>query len=240
MARPRKSAHLDPDRYADALARWMGEHSFTQREAAERLGVTQADISRWVNRRGLPSPTVAARVLPLVGVAPEDVAPLPAGSAPSVLAAADVVLVPRDGTAGAGAIGIGHDGDEVHDADAYPASELKRLTGLDPFAFRQACVIGDSNLPTLLPGQYVLYDPRDTISDHGLYVLDLDGERVVKFVQRLAGGAFSLIPENKRYRVETFTPVDDASEANTYRSDLSGRTARLTVVGKVVWYPTLA
>lgn len=225
-ARPRKRAPIDADRFARALAEWMANHSLTQTEAAERLGISQARISAWLLTSGVPSGPTADRVLPLMKLTLADVARMPTASAfpPSV------VLIPRS-TADA-------DAADATAADPYPAAELERFTGLKPSRFLSAVVVGDSNVPVLRPGDHVIYDPRPTISDHGLYVLEVDGERVVKFVQRLAGGALALISANARYGTETLAPV--AGSPDTYRSDLSPFTARLVVVGKVVWYPTLA
>ena len=215
----------------------MAEHHLTQAEAAERLAVSPPQISRWLARAALPSPATAKRIATTLGVPLDALAAAP-DATPPVLAAADVVLIPRTGTAGAGSLGVPTDGEP--DADPYPATELRRFTGLNPQLFRSTVVVGDSNLPILRPGDHVIYDPRERVTDHGLYVLDLDGDRIVKFVQRLAGGVLALIPENTRYRTETLTPVRDADEPDTYRSDLSGHTARVVVVGKVVWYPPLA
>ena len=69
-------------------------------------------------------------------------------------------------------------------------------------------------------------------------MLDLDRARVVKKVQLHGGGAFTLVPVNPDYERERFTPED--ADTGTYRSELSGLATRVRVVGKVVWYPTLA
>lgn len=236
MARHRA---VDPDRFAAVLGAWLTDHHLSQAEAAERLGVAQSRISTWLAGSAAPGKSTAERILPTMGLALADIAPLPDdGTTPAVLAAHDVVLIPRTGTAGAGDLGVPDDG---ADADPYPAGELRRLTGLDPRRFLQATVVGNSMTPGLRAGDKVIYIPMDVIEDHGLYVLNLDGAHLVKKVQRLGGNVLVLISENPEYDRETFIPVEEEGvEPNLYRSDLTNRTATLTVVGKVVWYPTLA
>ena len=232
--RPARRAPLDPAAFAAALAAWMSDHHLTQADAAERLAVDQSRVSVWLRGTSLPSAAVAGRILPLLGVSPES---LRAGSlAPRT---DDVVMVPRESPVGAAGRLFPVPSDEPT-ADPYPAAELQRLIGFDPRLLVTAVVVGDSIKNIVLPGTRVMYVPTPVIADHGLYVLDLDGARIIKFVQRLGGDVLALIPANDRYRTETFEPCSDADTPNTYRSDLSGRTATLDVVGRVVWFPTLA
>lgn len=232
----KKQAHVDRVRFAAALAAWMEDHHLTQREASERLAVSQPQVSAWLNASKTPSPASAVRILPIIGVSPADVEPLHAADLTEL--ASRVVLIPRAGQVGGGALPLPFD--DEPDADPYPAVVLRRLLGLDPSMLISAVVVGDSMYPRLRAGDQVLYFPINEIVDHGLYILNLDGAQIVKAVQRLGGGALRLIPANADYERETYTPVQDSDTENTYRSDLSGQTATLAVIGKVVWYPTLA
>lgn len=235
MARHRA---VDPDRFAAVLGAWLTDHHLSQAEAAERLSVAQSRISTWLAGSAAPGKSTADRILPTMGLSHSDVAPLPEGATPAVLAAHDIVLIPRTGTAGAGYLGVPDDG---ADADPYPAAELRRLTGLDPRQFLQTTVVGNSMSPGLRAGDKVIYIPMDVIADHGLYVLNLDGSPLIKQVQRLGGNVLVLISENPEYQRETFVPIEEEGvEPNLYRSDLTHRAAALSVVGKVVWYPKLA
>lgn len=228
----RRRSHVDPSRFAVTLAAFMAEHNLSQAEAAERLGVGQSRISSWLNTSAAPSKATLDRILPAMGLRAENLQP--GTSTPGFIS--NVVLIPRGGHIGGGALPLPPD---EPDADPYPAGELRRLLGFDPSGLVSAVVVGDSMAPRLRASDKVIYLPTTEIADHGLYILLLDGAQVIKTVQRLGGGALSLIPANPDYRTETFTPVDDA-DGDHFRSDLSGRTATLSVVGKVVWYPTLA
>lgn len=235
----KKKARVDRALFASALSSWITEHHLSQREAAERLGVSQPQISSWVNAEKTPSPASATRVLPILGVKPDDVAPQPEGEGIAPDLSDRVVMIPREGAVGAaGWLLPQRDGE--HDADPYPAEELRRMLGFDPSVLVTAVVVGDSVKDLVAPGTRVMYLPTPEISDHGLYVLDLDGARLIKLVQRYAGGVLALIPANEAYKTETFTPMKGADTPNTYRSDRSTLTAVLSVVGKVVYYPTLA
>ena len=233
--RPARRAPIDPPAFAAALGEWMRDHSLTQADAAERLAISQSRVSMWLSGGAVPSGDVAARILPLIGVSLDALRP----GAPSTVLAANVVLIPHGGTVGAGALPLAPDGDEP-DADPYPARELRRLLGFDPTGLVYCTVVGDSMTPALRPGDRVIYLPTNTVTDHGLYVVLVGDAQQVKYVQVLGGGALRLIPANTLDDRETYTPVDDADTPNTFRSDLSGRTTTLVVVGKVVWYPMLA
>lgn len=229
--RPRKRAPIDTVRFAAALGQWMAAHDLTQNAAAERLGVSQSRVSAWLLRSSVPSGEVAERILPTIGVTAAELRTSDATPLPS-----NVVLIPRGGLVGGGALPAAPDDDE---ADPYPANELRRLIGFDPSNLVYCIIVGDSMLPRLRPGDRVIYLPTTEITDHGLYILLVDDFQIVKRVQRLGGGALALIPFNTDYRIETFTPTSD-DDGHLFRSDLSGLTASLHVVGKVVWYPMLA
>ena len=233
MAKQR--AHVDRARLAAALATFMTERSLTQADLAERLETSQPTVSDWIAQRATPSPASLRRILAALGIDQSAVAPLPEGQVDAA-SIPNVVMIRRGGQVGAGKMPVALD---VPDADPYPAAEFRRLLGFDPSGLVWAVVVGDSNLPLLRPGDRVIYLPTNVIADHGLYVILVDDVQLVKSVQRLGGGALAVVSENPKYRVETYTPVDDP-DGHLYRSDLSSLTAAISVVGKVVWYPTLA
>lgn len=44
------------------LAEWISKEGLTQRQAANRLGIDEAALSRYVNAKSLPSLPIAARI----------------------------------------------------------------------------------------------------------------------------------------------------------------------------------
>lgn len=227
---------LDPARFASAVTTAMQRRGLSQRHVADLARVSQATISDWLNGKSVPRESNARTLLHALDLHWEAVASSGDPAAPS----SPVVYVPRDGAVGAGGgVEDEHD-DDALEADPYPASELRRLTQTDVHALRSMVVVGDSMSGDLRPGDRVIYAPCSSIGDAGLYVVLLDGARLIKRVQRLGGGALELIPSNPAYHRERFEPIPDADTENTYRSALTGLTSTLNVVGKVVFYPKAA
>jgi phage repressor protein C with HTH and peptisase S24 domain len=102
----------------------------------------------------------------------------------------------------------------------FDLSWLKSVTPskLDMLAVIQ--VAGDSMTDTLANGDQVLVDfGRKTLAQPGIFVLRLDGELIVKRVQKsFQTGAVTLISDNARYPQEVIDAPD-----------------RLDVIGRVVW-----
>ena len=82
-------------------------------------------------------------------------------------------------------------------------------------------VQGDSMFPTLADGETIIIDEGvKHIDADGIYVMDVNGRRVIKRVQHFVDGSLELISDNAAYRKET----------------LSGALARnVRVLGRMVW-----
>src|SRR5690606_30941743 len=145
----------------------------------------------------------------------------------------EVVLVPRDGLASAGGGSYNESGEIMY--DPYPYHELLRLTQRNPSLVRSALIVGDSMEPDLRANDTVLYVPVDELSDYGLYVFEMDGRTLVKYLQPSLGGVVEIIPANERYRRERLIPLHEADTPNSYRSELTGATGVFRVRGKVVF-----
>ncbi|MGO2149101.1 XRE family transcriptional regulator [Halomonas sp.] len=109
--------------------------------------------------------------------------------------------------AAAGA-GRSFEGEPVQTVLQFPKSELAEQ-GLDPAQIVGVKVRGDSMLGTLDDGDWVLVnrgnrDPKQ----EGVFLLLVSGERRIKRVQRLAGGALYLISDNELYQPEMIKPQD--------------------------------
>ncbi|OAZ99733.1 S24 family peptidase [Halomonas sp. G11] len=109
--------------------------------------------------------------------------------------------------AAAGA-GRSFEGEPVQTILHFPSSELAEQ-GLDPAQVVGVKVRGDSMLGTLDDGDWVLVDRsnRDP-KQEGVFLLLVSGERRIKRVQRLAGGALYLISDNDHYQPEMIKPQD--------------------------------
>jgi|TARA_A100001518_G_scaffold3934_1_gene4657 phage repressor protein C with HTH and peptisase S24 domain len=109
--------------------------------------------------------------------------------------------------AAAGA-GRSFEGEPVKSILHFPSSELAEQ-GLDPAQVVGIKVRGDSMDGTLADGDWVLVDRsnRDP-KQEGVFLLLVSGERRIKRVQRLAGGALFLISDNEHYQPEMIKPQD--------------------------------
>ena len=88
----------------------------------------------------------------------------------------------------------------------FPETQLTAL-GLSPEHLAGIKVRGDSMETTLNDGDWVLVNRADTdYRQEGIFLLLISGERRIKRVQRLAGGALYLISDNEHYEPEMIPP----------------------------------
>jgi phage repressor protein C with HTH and peptisase S24 domain len=98
---------------------------------------------------------------------------------------------------------------------------IRNVLKTEPEAVLLATAIGDSMAPGIGHGDLLLVDVTDPrITDFGIYMLEVRGERLVKRVQRKFDGSLILISDNPIYLPEEI-PANLASEVR--------------VVGKVAW-----
>lgn len=116
--------------------------------------------------------------------------------------AADSFLIPMlNVQAGSGA-GVANSFVEVVDRLPFSAALLREM-GVKPENAHFIRNKGDSNEPTIPDGAIVLVDAsRRRIRDEGFYALVVDGDVLIKRVQKSVGGGITLISDNPRYAPE--------------------------------------
>jgi phage repressor protein C with HTH and peptisase S24 domain len=134
----------------------------------------------------------------------DDGAPLAAATGPGP-GLAEVKLYDVEGAAGGGR---SLEGERVEGVIHFPEAELAAL-GVSAARVAGVKVRGDSMDDTLADGDWVLVDldnrdPRRS----GVFLLWQSGERRIKRVQRLPGGALQLISDNTHYPPEMVTPEE--------------------------------
>ncbi|MGJ7459338.1 XRE family transcriptional regulator [Halomonas sp. RA08-2] len=162
----------------------------------ERLSGIDVDIQYVVTGiRSNTGPHVAAQRV-------ADGAPVAAANGPGP-GLAEVKLYDVEGAAGAGR---SLEGEHVEGQLYFPEAQLAAL-GISPGQVAGVKVRGDSMEGTLADGDWVLVDlaNRDPRRE-GVFLLWVSGERRIKRVQRLAGGALYLISDNEHYKPEMITP----------------------------------
>ncbi len=98
---------------------------------------------------------------------------------------------------------------------------IRAVCGVEPSKLVLETAIGESMTPTIRHGNTLLIDSSDqTFRNFGIYVLEINGQRLVKRVQRKHDGSLVLISDNTAYQPDI---VDKAAADD------------VMVVGRVVW-----
>jgi phage repressor protein C with HTH and peptisase S24 domain len=98
---------------------------------------------------------------------------------------------------------------------------VRSVCGIEPSDLVLETATGESMTPTIRDGNTLLIDTTDrTFHNFGIYVLEINGQRLVKRVQRKHDGSLVLISDNTAYQPDM---VDkDAAD-------------QVAVIGRVVW-----
>ena len=98
---------------------------------------------------------------------------------------------------------------------------IRLVCGVEPCDLLLEIAIGESMLPTIRDGHTLLIDTTDRLFHYsGIYVLEVNGQRLVKRVQRKHNDTLVLISDNVAYQADI---VD------------KGSATEIVVVGRVVW-----
>jgi phage repressor protein C with HTH and peptisase S24 domain len=98
---------------------------------------------------------------------------------------------------------------------------VRSVCGVDPDKLLMETAVGESMTPTVRDGNLLLIDTGDqTFRNFGIYVLEINGQRLVKRVQRKHDGSLVLISDNSAY-------LPDAVSKEAAKG--------VVVVGRVVW-----
>jgi phage repressor protein C with HTH and peptisase S24 domain len=98
---------------------------------------------------------------------------------------------------------------------------VRSACGAAPESLLLELAAGDSMQPTIKDGNALLVNTNDrSVRTFGVYVLEIDGQRLVKRVQRKHDGSLVLISDNTVYQPDVVSKTD---------------ADRVTVIGRVVW-----
>jgi phage repressor protein C with HTH and peptisase S24 domain len=98
---------------------------------------------------------------------------------------------------------------------------VRAVCGVEPSKLVLETAIGESMTPTIRDGNTLLIDSSDqTFRNFGIYVLEINGQRLVKRVQRKHDGTLVLISDNSAYQPDV---VERAAADD------------VIVIGRVVW-----
>jgi phage repressor protein C with HTH and peptisase S24 domain len=81
---------------------------------------------------------------------------------------------------------------------------IRAVCGIEPNEVLLETATGESMTPTIRDGNTLLVDTTDrTFRNFGIYVLEINGQRLVKRVQRKHDGSLVLISDNTAYQPDT-------------------------------------
>lgn len=104
---------------------------------------------------------------------------------------------------------------------AFGHDWIRRSLALEPGDLLLETAVGESMQPTIHDGDLLLIHTSDRkLREFGIYVLEFEGQRLVKRVQRKLDGSLLLISDNTIYEIERIPPE---------------RTSNVVVLGRVVW-----
>ncbi|RUR46225.1 XRE family transcriptional regulator [Vreelandella populi] len=183
---------------------------FSQTELGDIAGITKNTQMLYESEKRVPKADYLS-ALDAIGVNTHYVLTGNRSISPNVesidLAEGMAAIPMYDIEAAAGA-GRSFEGEPIKTTLQFPRSELTAL-GLDPMQIVGVQVRGDSMQGTLDDGDWALVnranrDPKQ----EGVFLLLVSGERRIKRLQRLAGGALYLISDNELYQPEMIKPQD--------------------------------
>lgn len=215
-------------------------------EAGRRTGVTLATLSRWKKGEADPSRTNLVKLAEAAQVniawlaAGEGVMrkgeaadeAVPASSRATACPCVDTlgnpvdleefVFVPRYNLQAAAGHGASSDGEKPLFSMAFRKYWIENYLRANPADLSVISVKGDSMEGVLNNRDVILLNLADTHASSGLYVLRVDGDLVVKRVQRLPGAKLHVISANEAYKA--------------FEIDLNSPPADFAVIGRVVWF----
>lgn len=218
-----------PTRIGRLLRRWRREHGSLE-AMAPRLGVNKNTLAMYERGERLPGVDFLARFSRDLEVSFDDLLAERLLSSPEP--AAQAFAAAPQGEAGAGYLPVpllraGGQGEEAPGGPAAPLAFsqdwLVKELGVEPGRAAYLEMDGDAMEPTLRAGSLLLVDcgAGERPGWEGICVLHLDGELLVKRVQRLPDRRIKVSSDNPAYE-DFLLPLD-------------GTDPELEVVGQVVW-----
>ncbi len=214
-------------------------------EAARRAGVTLATLSRWKKGDADPSRTNLVALAKAAGVSvgwlatgegamPQEneqaaqshqAIPAPWSAHDTLGNPVDLeefVFVPRYNLQASAGHGACTDGEKPVFTMAFRKYWITNYLHADPKDLSVISVKGDSMEGVLNDRDVILINRADNKPGHGLFVLRINGDLVVKRVQTVPGGKLKVSSANEAYE--------------PFEVDLNRPTDDFEVMGRVVWY----
>lgn len=110
--------------------------------------------------------------------------------------------------------GNGVDNFEVEVVDNISLDKMFFKTPPNTNKTKMIEVVGDSMIPTLLPGDFVLIDESKIYSVDGIYAIQMNGQIFIKRLQFNLDGTIDIISDNPKYTMKPYDPNDTQMPLN--------------------------
>ncbi|AVF05542.1 hypothetical protein C4375_18820 [Devosia sp. I507] len=193
--------------------------------ASDIAGVSNDALAKWRDGKARPAFFALATLARAAGKSADWVLlgdqATPEGTRAPAVMADDFTLVPRLGVEASAGHGLVALAEEVTERLAFKTDWLREM-GLSPSLVGLVTCRGDSQDPVIKDGALMLVDmrPDQVIRSGCFYVIVLEGDVLVKLINRRTDGTIELISHNAAYPKEI---ID------------SQRLDKLTIPGRVVW-----
>lgn len=134
----------------------------------------------------------------------------------------DFVFIPRYNLKASAGHGLDANGEKPIFSMAFRRYWIDNFLRIDPHDLSVLSVKGDSMEGVLNDRDVILVNHADNTPKDGLYVLRIDGDLVVKRVQRLPAGKLAIISANEAYITFDIDPSDPSQD--------------FAIIGRVVWF----
>lgn len=174
---------------------------------ADRIGISKGAFSRIWNEGTVPGPDHLRRIHEAEGVSLDWLltgeGPMKRGEGSEL--PGGFVQVPRYAISAAAGGGALVHSEQIVDHIAFKADWLKQQLGLNPAQAAVISVIGDSMEPCLADGDLILIDTSVTrVENNAIYVIQVEGDLLVKRIQKKIDGTVIIKSDNERYEPEIF------------------------------------
>ncbi len=236
LKHPEASRSNDRHAFAARL-RLILQHWPSADRLARAVGVSPSAFRKWLKGEAEPS---RERLVALADAAGVGIAWLASGEGPEprlrdlrTSAAltpgqssdgfnpSQFVVLPKRPEAAAAGAGTPPAPETPSEFIAFGHDWIRSVLHVDPEHLLLDTAVGESMSPTVVDQDLLLVDTTDRkLREFGIYILEFQGERLVKRVQRKLDGSLLLISDNEIYEPERIPPE---------------RAGEVVVVGRVVW-----
>lgn len=220
--------------FGDRLKNYRLNLKLTRNVASEKIGVSPSTLQAWEDESGrLPNAWEMMRIAEIYNVTIEN---LYSGGEDNFKPAAanikdtlgnsvdveDFVFIPRYNVQASAGPGADVSIENIMHPMSFRKYWINNVLGVCAKSLIVIGVKGDSMAGEINNGDIILINKDDTNLLNGIYVIRIEGDLIVKRIQRLPGGIIKVISANKEYE--------------SFEIDTNNPPVDFEAIGRVVWH----